>query len=503
MSDILKLEHISKSFSGVKVLHDISLRIKKGEIHSIVGENGAGKSTLMKIIGGVYTANSGQIFKTEKIINPKNPLEAIACGIGIVHQELSIADNLTVAQNMLAGYEPVNKLGFINTKKLINQTKTILNNLGLDIDPAEKAGNLSVGMQQVIEIAKVISRDIDVLILDEPTSSLSEKEIHRLFTLLNSLKQEKQITILFISHKLSEITEISDRVTVLRDGSLIGTLDRTNMAIPTIINMMIGRALDLTRSLQSTTPGTQNILEVRNLTGRNKKFRNINFSVKDHEILGMFGLIGSGRTEIASAIIGADKIESGEIWFLGNKFRFKSPRNAIRNGVCYLTEDRKEKGLFLSKPLTDNVVASVLDKYTHKSGFIHKAAVEKISREYVEKLNIQPPDLYKHLINFSGGNQQKILLSKALVAKPKVLIVDEPTRGVDIGAKNTIHHILRNLAETGMAIIMISSELPEILQLSDRIVVIHEGILKGILENKNLTENAVLAVTFKEDPNEK
>jgi ribose transport system ATP-binding protein len=499
MSSILRLEHISKLFSGIEVLHNISLCIEKGEIHSIIGENGAGKSTLMKIIGGVYTANSGQVFKNERAINPKNPLEAIACGIGIVHQELSIADNLTIAENMLAGCEPVNKLGFIDTKKMNNQTGAILSNLGLDIDVTEKAGNLSVGMQQVIEIAKVISRDIDVLILDEPTSSLSEKEIRRLFELLNSLKKEKQIAILFISHKLSEVTEISDRVTVLRDGSLIGTLGKNDMTIPVIINMMTGRDLDLAKSLLAVTPGTRNVLEVWNLTGKNNKFKNISFSVKDHEILGIFGLIGSGRTEIAEAIIGADKIETGEIFFLGNKICFKSPRNAVKEGVCYLTENRKEMGLFLSKPLTDNVAASVLDRYTKRSGFIDKAAVESISQEYIEKLNIQPPDPHKHLLNFSGGNQQKVLLSKALAAKPRVLIVDEPTRGVDIGAKNTIHHILRDLAETGIAIIMISSELPEILQLSDRIVVVHEGTVKGILENKKLTENAVLSAAFKDE----
>ncbi|MDR1390209.1 MAG: sugar ABC transporter ATP-binding protein [Treponema sp.] len=492
------MEHISKSFGGVEVLHDVSLAIKRGEIHSIIGENGAGKSTLMKIIGGVYTANRGTVFKNNDAINPKNPLEAIANGIGTVHQELSIADNLTVAQNMLAGYEPVNRLGFINNKKLIQQTGKILQGLGLDIDPAEKACNLSIGMQQVIEIAKVISRDIDVLILDEPTSSLSEKEIRHLFKLLYSLKQEKNITILFISHKLSEVTEISDRVTVLRDGCLIGTLDREDMTIPVIINMMIGRDLDISKSMQSQTGRTKNILEVRNLTSRAKKFKNISFSVMDYEILGLFGLIGSGRTEIAHTIIGADKSDGGEILYLGKQSVFKSPRQAVQKGICYLTEDRKGMGLFLTKPLTDNIVASVLDTFTKKTGTIDKTAVEQVSREYIDKLNIQPPELYKHLLNFSGGNQQKVLLAKALMTKPKVLIVDEPTRGVDVGAKDTIHQILRNLAETGIAIIMISSELPEILQLSDRVAVMHEGSLKGILVNKNLTESKILSVAFEE-----
>jgi ABC-type sugar transport system ATPase subunit len=498
MDNILRLEHISKSFGGIEVLHDISLSVKKGEIHSIIGENGAGKSTLMKIIGGVYIANRGTVFKNEEAVNPKNPLEAIASGIGTVHQELSIADNLTVAQNILAGYEPVNRLGFINNKKLIQQTGKILRDLGLDIDPAEKAGNLSIGMQQIIEIAKVISRDIDVLILDEPTSSLSEKEIRHLFKLLFSLKQQKNITILFISHKLSEVTEISDRVTVLRDGCLIGTLNREDIKIPVIINMMIGRDLDISKSMQSQTSRTKNILEVRNLTGRTRKFKNISFSVMNYEILGLFGLIGSGRTEIANAIIGADKLEGGEVWYLGRRVFFRSPRQAIKNGVCYLTEDRKEMGLFLTKPLTDNIVASVLDKFTRKNGTINKVAVEQVSREYIDRLNIQPPELYKHLLNFSGGNQQKVLLAKALIAKPRVLIVDEPTRGVDIGAKNTIHQILRSLAETGIAIIMISSELPEVLQLSDRIAVMHEGTLKGILVNKNLTEGEILSIAFKE-----
>ncbi len=292
--------------------------------------------------------------------------------------------------------------------------------------------------------------------------------------------------------------EISDRGTVLRDGSLIGTLGREEMTVPAIINMMIGRELDFSENLQAKTKPGKIVLEAAGLScGR--YFRDISFELREYEILGLFGLIGAGRTELANAIIGAYKLEGGELWYLGSRIRFRSPRQAVKNGVCYLTENRKEMGLFLTKPLTENVIASSLDEYTKKSGIVDQPAVEQVSREYIEKLNIQPPDLHKHLLNFSGGNQQKVLLAKSLAAKPRVLIVDEPTRGVDVGAKSTIHHILRALAETGIAILMISSELPEILQLSDRVVVMHEGEMKGTLSNKELTENDVMSVAFSEE----
>lgn len=498
MEDILSLQDISISFGGVEVLHNVSFNVRKGEILSLIGENGAGKSTLMKIISGVYIPDTGKIIKSGKEIKLRNPLDAFAEHIGIVHQELSIAGNLTVAENMMVGREPVNKLGFIKDKELLETARKELKDLGIDVDPAVKAGTLSVGMQQVIEIAKVLAKDIDLLIMDEPTSSLSEREIVHLFALLREIKKKKDLTVIFISHKLSEVMELSDRATVLRDGSMVGTLERSDMSVDRLISMMIGRDLDYNKHLLASREPGEAILRAQGLT-QGKRYRDIGFELHPYEILGMFGLVGAGRTECILGMLGMEHLEAGEVIYLGEKVKFRSPREAVKNGIYYVTENRKEMGLFLTKDLTDNVVASSIKDYEGFLGTLHFDRMAQTGKAYVEKLNIQPPDIHKPAVSFSGGNQQKILLSKALATKPRVLIIDEPTRGVDIGAKAMIHQILRELAESGIAILMISSELPEILKLSDRVVVMHEGELMGTVKNDHLEEKDVMAIAFSKE----
>ena len=490
MEDILALQDISISFGGVEVLHNVSFNVRKGEIHSLIGENGAGKSTLMKIISGVYIPDRGKIVKSGKEIKLHNPLNAFAERIGIVHQELSIAGNLTVAENMMVGREPVNKLGFIKDKQLLETAQKELKELGINVDPAVKAGTLSVGMQQVIEIAKVLAKDIDLLIMDEPTSSLSEREIVHLFALLRSIKEKKDLTVIFISHKLSEVMELSDRATVLRDGSMVGTLDRSEMSVDRLISMMIGRELDYNKHLLSSRAPGETVLRAEGLT-QGKRYREISFELHPYEILGMFGLVGAGRTECILGMLGMEHLDAGEVFYCGEKIKLRSPRD--------VTENRKEMGLFLTKDLTDNVIASSIKDYEGFLGALHFTQTAQTASEYIKKLNIQPPELHKPAVSFSGGNQQKILLSKALATKPRVLIVDEPTRGVDVGAKAMIHQILRELAESGIAILMISSELPEILKLSDRVLVMHEGEQMGTVKNDRLEEKDIMAIAFSKE----
>ena len=452
----------------------------------------------MKIISGVYIPDKGRIVKSGKEIRLRNPLDAFSERIGIVHQELSIAGNLTVAENMMVGREPVNKLGFIKDRQLLETARKELKELGIDVDPAVKAGTLSVGMQQVIEIAKVLAKDIDLLIMDEPTSSLSEREIVHLFALLRSIKEKKDLTVIFISHKLSEVMELSDRATVLRDGSMVGTLVRSEMSIDRLISMMIGRELDYNKHLLASRAPGEPILRAEGLT-HGKRYREISFELRPYEILGMFGLVGAGRTECILGMLGMEHLDAGKVFYRGEKIRLRSPRDAVKNGIYYVTENRKEMGLFLTKDLTDNIIASSIKDYEGFLGALHFAKMAQSGREYIEKLNIQPPELHKPAVSFSGGNQQKILLSKALATKPRVLIIDEPTRGVDVGAKAMIHQILRELAESGIAILMISSELPEILKLSDRVLVMNEGEQMGTVKNDRLEEKDIMAIAFSKE----
>lgn len=495
MDDIIRLEGIGKKFGGNYVLQDVSMGIRRGDIHAIIGENGAGKSTLMKIIGGVYQPNDGSIYKNGEQIRLHNAIEAYSHGIGIVHQELSVVGNLSIAENIFAGRQPVNAFGFVQEKKMCREAQEILDDMGISLDPHEKVENLSVAMQQVIEIVKVASHKIDVLILDEPTSSLSANEIEHLFALVRRMRDEKQMTVIFISHKLDEVKAICNRVSVLRNGRLIGHLTDDEITSSNMIRMMVGDNLDSQSFLPPNADAGELILQVDDLCN-GKKFQHISFSARKGRILGMFGLIGAGRTETVMSVIGADSYDSGRIVYEGQEVCFRSPKRSIAKGIVYLTENRRDLGLFLTKPIADNIIAASLQDFTTRWKTMARRKIDETTDEYIKKLNIRPPVKDRNAATYSGGNQQKILFSKALLAHPKVLIVDEPTRGVDVGVKMTIHRMLRELADSGIAVIVISSELPEILRLSDEILVMHEGHSCGIMQNAGLTERDVMTRVY-------
>jgi len=488
-NSLLRLEKINKSFSSNKVLNSISLTIESGTCFAVVGENGAGKSTLMKIIGGIYRPDSGEIFMHGNKVRFASARDAIHHGISIVHQELSLASNLSVAQNIFCHREPVNSFGFIQWKKLYSDAADVLQKMGINIDPRAKCGDLSVGMQQIVEIAKAISLNSQLIIMDEPTSALSEKEIDHLYKIVQSLLDRK-ITVIFISHKLNEVFKIAKKIFVLRDGNLVGEKLTEETTREEIINLMVGRPLGDLFPPKNTNRG-EIILSANNLK-RIGVFNNISFTLYRGEILGFAGLVGAGRTEVARAMFGADPIDGGEIILDSKPFKPCNPRESIKRGLCYLTEDRKSLGLFLSMTVRMNIIAASLQSFVNKLGFYLFGEIKKQSTKYLEYMQIRPFNDQAYVINLSGGNQQKVLLAKWLCSNPKVLIADEPTRGVDIGAKAKIHRDLRQLAENGTGIIVISSELPEILGLCDRIVIFREGNVAAIIDNKNLTQEEVM-----------
>lgn len=486
---ILRAAGISKSFAKNKVLDNVSIDIEAGRVHAVVGENGAGKSTLMKIIGGIYKPDEGTLTLDGQPVSFVDPMHAIRSGISIVHQELSLVPNLSVAQNVFSHREKANRLGFIRWSKLFQETRAIFDRIGVDIDPTMLVGDLSIGMQQIVEIAKALSLNAKVLILDEPTSSLSEKEVERLYSIVRDLKA-KGVAIVFISHKLTEVFKISDTISVLRDGKLVNTVSTADTSRDELIKMMVGRDLGSLYPPRSSRIGEE-FFSVKGLS-RSPQFQNVSFSLCRGEILGFAGLVGSGRTEVARAIFGADRLDSGQIELEGHSLRITSPRDAIKHGICYLTEDRKALGLYLMMSVKDNIVAAALRTLATRMGVIKHHEVGKTSRHFVDHLKVRPADDRVRVLNLSGGNQQKVLLSQWLSARPRVLIVDEPTRGVDVGAKAEIHSHLRALAESGVGVIVISSELPEVLGISDRIAVFSEGRITATLDAGEATEEKIM-----------
>jgi len=478
---ILEVQHIDKSFSGNKVLKDVSMDIMEGEVHTIIGENGAGKSTLMKIIGGIYSKDNGTILLDGQESTINTPADAMAKGISIVHQELSLAENISIAQNIFCHREPANALGLIKWKELNKQARAVFDRIGLDIDPSLLARDVSVATQQLVEIAKALSLNARIIIMDEPTSSLSENEVTYLYSIIDLLRKQN-VTVIFISHKLQEVFKVSDRISVLRDGELVGTVDKESSSMEEIIHMMVGRHMDDLYP-QKTKHVGEVILEAKNLS-RAPVFKDISFSLHRGEILGFAGLVGAGRSEILRAVFGADPMDSGEILLVGKKVVIKSPKDAIDQGIGYVTEDRKQLGLFQSMSSRWNIVSSSLEHHRKHFGLIDRQKIGESSQTYFNLMDIRPKDDSKNVINLSGGNQQKVLMAKWLCAKPKVLIVDEPTRGVDIGAKSHIHNYLRKLVDEGIGVIVISSEQPEIIGLCDRILVIAEGEITKELDNR-------------------
>jgi ABC-type sugar transport system ATPase subunit len=489
MAPILEVNSISKTFSGNTVLSGVSFALEPGQVHALVGENGAGKSTLMNIIGGLVPADGGEIRLAGRPVSFRNPLEAMRGGISIVHQELSLAPNMSLAQNIYLRREPVNALGAIRWPRLYADTRAIFARLGIDLDPKTLASKLSVSMQQVVEIAKALSFDAKVIIMDEPTSALSEKEIARLYTIIADLTA-RGIAIIFISHKLDEVFHVASQISVLRDGQMVGTVATPTTTREAVIRMMVGR--EITNMYPPKAMQTDGALfAVAGLT-RAPYFHDVSFTLNKGEILGFAGLVGSGRTEVARAIFGADKPDCGSVSLAGRPLHLHSPRHAIAQGVCYLTEDRKTLGLFLKLPVRANIASSALWRFVSRLGFLQDGKLKREARRYMEEMEIRPLNDELTAINLSGGNQQKTLLAKWLCANPKVLIVDEPTRGVDVGAKAKIHADLRRMADAGIGVIVISSELPEVLGLSDRVAVFREGQLTALLAGDQATQEEVM-----------
>lgn len=494
MSDfILETRGIVKIFPGVRALDGVDLKIKKGEVHAIVGENGAGKSTLMLTLGGIHRPDEGEIYLEGEKVMFSSAQDALKKGISIVHQELSLVPNLSVAENIYANRQPVNRLSLIKKDKLYQMTREMLSLFEIDnILPSTLVKDLSIANQQVVEILKAMSFHPKVLILDEPTSSLTEIEKVRLFKNIRVLK-EKGISFIYISHHLQEIFQIADRITILRDGAYICEADVADIDEDFLITNMVGRKIEnIYGSHQSSHKIGKEILEVKNIS-RSRCFKNISFSIKEGEIVGFSGLVGAGRTEIGRAIFGAEPIQSGEIYMEGKKKNIRSPEDAIALGIGYMSEDRKQEGLYIDFSIKANLIANRLRSFTSK-GFLKEKDMDGIAAEAVKAFNVATPGIEQKVGNLSGGNQQKVLLAAWFGIKPKILIVDEPTRGVDVGAKSEIYTLLRNLAAGGVGIIMISSDLPEILGVSDRIIVVRGGEIAGELPAGQATEENIISM---------
>ncbi len=492
MSEVLVLmEGIEKSFPGVHALDQAYFELRPGEIHALVGENGAGKSTLMKVLTGIYRKEAGRILYKGKEVEAHNPRESQNLGISIIHQELNLMPHLTVAENIFIGREPRQKVSFFLDKKSLNdKTAELFKTLHLKLDPDAKVANLSVAMQQMVEIAKALSFNSEVLIMDEPTAALTEAEINELFRIIRQLRA-KGVGIVYITHRMAEIKQISDRVTVMRDGRYINTVKTDDTTIDQIISMMVGRTIYESSPLIPDNPSQDVVLEVRNLN-RGKTLQNVSFHVKRGEIVGFAGLMGAGRTEAARAVFGADPYESGEVYVEGQRVNIKSPEDAVRNGIGYLSEDRKRYGLTLGMDVESNIVLATLTKFLTSIGWVNRAKISTTAAHFVDALSIKTPSLLQKTRNLSGGNQQKVIIAKWLTADTKVLIFDEPTRGIDVGAKGEIYKLLNDLALQGKAIIMISSELPEILRMSHRIVVMCEGRVSGELSSEEATQEGIM-----------
>ncbi|SCJ91186.1 Ribose import ATP-binding protein RbsA [uncultured Clostridium sp.] len=486
---ILTMKGIDKSFPGVHALKEVDFDLRKGEVHALMGENGAGKSTLMKVLTGIYSKDSGTITFEGQEVNFTTPKEAQDIGISIVHQELNMMNHLTVAQNIFIGREKMNgKL--INDKKMNEEAAKLFERLNININPAEKMGNLTVGKQQMCEIAKAISRDAKVIIFDEPSAALTEAEIDELFKIIRDLR-EKNLGIIYISHRMDEIKVITDRVTVMRDGEYVGTLITEKCTKDDIINMMVGRVIYEDPKEKSNVPDDAPVvLSVKNLNA-GKMVKDVSFDLRKGEILGFSGLMGAGRTETARAIFGADKIDSGEIFVNGEKVVIKSPQDAVNAGIGYLSEDRKRYGIIVEKTVAENTTMASLDNFANGL-FIDKAKEKEAAVEYVEKLKTKTPTVDTKVVSLSGGNQQKVVIAKWLVRDCDILIFDEPTRGIDVGAKSEIYHLMNELVAQGKSIIMISSELTEVLRMSDRIVVMCEGRKTGELSIEEASQEAIM-----------
>jgi inositol transport system ATP-binding protein len=494
---LLKMTNIVKEFPGVRAVDNVSMEVAGSEIHGLLGENGAGKSTLLKILSGAHQPDAGTIELDGQPITLENPISAQQKGITTIYQEFNLVPQLTIAENVFIGREP-RRTGLLNWREMAAQTKALTDRLGISLDPMTLVRDLSVAEQQMVEIARALSTQSRLIIMDEPTSALSDNEVALLFQIMRDLKKQG-LSIIFVTHRLEEVHEICDRITVLRDGRNAGEADVKDIKIPDIIRMMVGRTIDdLYQGQHERQPGAVT-LSVRGLTRRGNAqdavaivLDNISFDVSRGEIVGLAGLVGAGRTEIARAIFGADPFSNGEILIEGKRVNIKSPEDAIRCGIGLVPEDRKQQALFLSQAVRRNISIAALGRLLRLGVFVRENEESAMIEEYRKALNIRMTSPEQLVANLSGGNQQKVVIARWMALRPKVLIVDEPTRGIDVGAKAEVHTLLHQMAQQGIAIVMISSELPEILGMSDRIITIREGRLTGEIERKDATEERLM-----------
>ena len=486
---ILKMQGIQKYFSGVHALKGVDFELKAGEVHALMGENGAGKSTLIKVLCGIHKRDGGTVEYFGEEVNFANIADSQTAGISVVHQELNMMNHLTVAQNMFIGREPKKGI-MIDDARMIRESKALFDKIGVKIDPTTKLGELTVGKQQMVEIAKAVSRDCKLLILDEPTAALTQPEVEELFKIMNDLKA-KGIGMIYISHRMDEINRISDRVTVMRDGEYVGTVNTADVTKDDIVKMMVGRVIMGDKKEASAVPAdAPTILEVKNLNA-GKMVKNVSFNLRKGEILGFAGLMGAGRTEVARALYGADPKQTGEIYLNGKRVNIKTPEQAVKSGICYLSEDRKRYGLMLDKSVSDNSAIASIDKFI-KGGWIDDKAIAETAAEYNGKLRTKTPSMEQLLKNLSGGNQQKVIIARWLIKDCDIFIFDEPTRGIDVGAKSEIYTLIEDLAAKGKSVIVISSELAEIQRMSDRVIVMCEGRITGELDIAQATQEEIM-----------
>lgn len=492
---LLEMNGICKSFPGVQALDHVTLKVRPGTVHALVGENGAGKSTLMKCLFGIYSKDEGEVIIEGKPTHIVNPYDALTKGIAMVHQELQPIMERSVAENIYCGRFPLKYGLFIDHKKMYEKTERLLKEVKMNFDSKVKLSTLSVSQMQAIEIAKAVSANAKIIIMDEPTSSLTQNEVDNLFEIINSLRK-KGISIIYISHKMDEILSISDDVTIMRDGQYIGTWEARDLTIDMIVTKMVGRELKNLYPPKSNVPG-EVVLEVKGLTSISEKsFKDVSFQLRKGEVLGIGGLVGAQRSELFEAVFGIRGIKKGTITYKGKELKIKRPHDAIKQGIALLTEDRRATGIFGVLSIAENISVASLDKYV-KYGILNERKVENLVQENIKKLSIKTPNSKTKIQTLSGGNQQKVIISRWLANDPDIFILDEPTRGIDVGAKYEIYTIIADLAKQGKSIIMISSELPELIGMSDRVLVMCNGKVSGEVSKEDATQENIMSLATK------
>lgn len=487
--ELLVMKNINKSFAGVHALRDVSLSLRYGEVHALIGENGAGKSTLMKVLSGVYQADTGQIFWEGEEFKTHSSKEATAAGISIIYQELNLMPNMSIRENIFLGREHKKAKFLVDMKKTSEKAREYTEMVGLNVDVGMLVKDLSIAQRQMVEVAKALSTHAKLIVMDEPTSSLTDRETAILMNVIRKLR-DSGVTVVFISHRLNELFEISDRITVLRDGERIGTVNTGDCNEDQLISMMVGRSITDIYPKVDTDIG-EVILEARHLNA-GKMVRDVSFQLRRGEILGFAGLVGAGRSEVMRAVFGVDRLDSGEIYISGKKLGKHTPTDAISAGIGFVPEDRKLLGLILNMTIRENMTLPCLPNEMHGGMILSRKRENDITQRYVDQLDIKTPGLEQRVLNLSGGNQQKVVVGKWLATKPKVLILDEPTRGIDVGAKREIHELMSELAAAGVGIIMISSEMPEVLSMSDRVIVMHGGRICGELNREEAGQERIM-----------